>query len=256
MVGRVELLTAERERRAEAAILNLASTDAASREQAFAALREEGRYVEPIVRRTLRTSTDARVQMLCRRLLLTDFVTELRTSLTHAASGDKLPQNPIYARAQLASLLREIGLTAEAKQEGERALALLQAMPQPTMSDHNSRHMFRALARANEGAGRDTEALRWYGDFVRFGSQSTTCSGCHETEGPRTMAFYRDWWAGNKFGAYAVKTGEASQLIAAHEAALAQAPGSPAAQLSLAYLYEARGDATRAKEMWRRLVGG
>src|SRR5688572_3992950 len=255
MVGRVELLTAERERRAEAAILSLASPDASSREQAFATLREEGRYVEPIVRRTLRASTDPRVQMLCRRLLLTDFVTELRTSLTHAANGEKLPQNPIYARAQLASLLREIGLTAEAKQEGEDVLALLQTMPQPTMSNHNSRYMFRALARAHEGAGHDTEALKWYGDFVRFGSQSKTCNGCHDAEGPRSMAFYRDWWAGQKFGEYAVKTGEAAPLIAAHEATLAQAPGSASAQLSLAYLYEARGDAARAEEMWRRLLG-
>jgi hypothetical protein len=194
--------------------------------------------------------------MLCRRLLLTDFVTELRTSLTHAASGEKLPHNPIYARAQLASLLREIGLTAEAKQEGEGVLALLQTMPQPTMSHHDSRHMFRALARAHEGAGHDTEALKWYGDFVRFGSQSKTCSGCHDAEGPRTMAFYRDWWAGQKFGEYAVKTGGVATLIAAHEATLAQNPASTSAQLILAYLYEARGETTRAEEMWRRLVGG
>src|SRR5687767_10569114 len=255
MVGRVELLTAERERRAEAAILSLASPDAAIRERAFATLRDEGRYVEPIVRRTLRTSTDPRVQMLCRRLLLTDFVTELRTSLTHAADGEKLPQNPIYARAQLASLLREIGLTAEAKQEGEGVLALLQTMPQPTMSNHDSRHMFRALARAHEGAGHDTEALKWYGDFVRFGSQS--CTGCHVApEAPTDRAFFRDWWAGQKFGEYAVKTGEAASLIAAHEATLAQTPTSASAQLSLAYLYEARGDAARAAEMWRLLVGG
>ena len=254
MVGRVELLTAERERRAEAAILSLASPDAAVREQAFATLREEGRYVEPIVRRTLRTSADARVQMLCRRLLLTDFVTELRTSLTHAENGEKLQHNPIYARAQLASLLREIGLTAEGRQEGEAVLALLQTMPQPTMANHNSRHMFRALARAHEGAGHDTDALKWYGDFVRFGSQSTTCIGCHDAEGPRTMAFYRDWWAGRKFAEYAVKTGEAATLIAAHESTLAQAPGSVSAQLSLAYLYEARGETTRAEELWRQLT--
>jgi len=256
MVGRVELLTAERERRAEAAILSLASPDAAIRERALATLRDEGRYVEPIVRRTLRTSTDARVQMLCRRLLLTDFVTELRTSLTHAESGEKLQHNPIYARAQLASLLREIGLTAEASQEGEAVLALLQTMPQPTMAHHNSRHMFRALARAHEGAGQDADALKWYGEFVRFGSQSKTCGGCHDAEGPRTMAFYRDWWAGRKFAEYAVKTGEAGSLIAAHESTLAQTPGSASAQLSLAYLYEARGETTRAGELWRLLVGG
>ena len=74
-------------------------------------------------------------------------------------------------RAQLASLLREIGLNEEAKQEGEAALAQLATMPQPTMHEHLSRHMFRALARAHEGAGHDAEALEWYGKFVEFGSQ-------------------------------------------------------------------------------------
>jgi hypothetical protein len=255
MVGRVELLTPERERRAETAVRDLASTDEGVRERAFATLRDEGRYVEPIVRHTLRTSTDERVQTLARRLLLTDFITELRTSLTHAASGEKLPQNPIYARAQLASLLREVGLMQEARQEGEAVLAALGHIPPPDMRNHDSRHVYRAVARAHEGAGHDAEAVRWYGDFVTFGSRTQTCAGgCHlQTEGPRDMAFFRDWWAGRKFGEYAVKTGEAPQLIAAHEATLARTANDVAAQLSLAYLYEARGDPAAANKMWLRI---
>ena len=44
---------------------------------AFAFLREQGRYVEPIIRRVQKTTTDENVRILCRRLLLTDFVTDL-----------------------------------------------------------------------------------------------------------------------------------------------------------------------------------
>src|SRR5678816_3231340 len=78
MVGRVELLDRDRESRAEKAIGALASSNPQVREQAFDLLRSEGRYVEPIVRRTLQASTDEQVRTLARRLLLTDFVTELR----------------------------------------------------------------------------------------------------------------------------------------------------------------------------------
>ena len=46
------------------------------------------------------------------------------------------------------------------------------------------------------------------------------CAGCHVTMGPRDCSFFRDWYAGRKFGEYAVKTGEAPRLIAAHETVL------------------------------------
>jgi thioredoxin-like negative regulator of GroEL len=67
------------------------------------------------------------------------------------------------------------------------------------------------------------------------------------------MAFFRDWWAGRKFADYAVKTGDAPRLIAAHEATLAQHPDNVAAQLSLAYLYAARGDSAAAERLWSRI---
>ena len=259
MVGRIELLTPERERAAEAAIAALASPDAQVRAAAFAALHEQGRYVEPIVRRTLQSSSDERVRTLCRRLLLTDFVTEIRTSLTDAADGRPLVREAVYARAQLASLLREIGLTEEARQEGTLALAELAGKPQPTMSDHASRDRFRALARAHEGAGHDAEALKWYSGFVEFGSgfaNTRTCAGCHALSGPRDASFFPDWWAGRRFAELAWKTGEAPRLIEADEAALAKAPDSFLAQIRLAYLYEARGDTARAAQTWRKLTGG
>jgi hypothetical protein len=253
MVGRVELLTPERERQAEAAIADLASPDPDVRAGAFATLRDQGRYVEPIVRRTLETTSNAQVRMLCRRLLLTDFVTEIRTSLTSAADGSPLVQEPVYARAQLADLLRETGLTDEARQEGERALAELAHMPSPTMTDHASRNTFRALARASEAAGREAEALAWYAGFVEFGSgfktATTDCTWCHALAGPRDTSFFRDWWAGRKYAELAWKTGEAQRLIEEQETALATSPHTLHAQIRLAYLYAGRGETARAQRI-------
>jgi hypothetical protein len=263
MVGRMELLSPEREKRAERAISLLASPDASEREWAFETLRSEGRYVEPIVRRTLRTTKDAAVRALANRLLLTDFVTELRSAFTDASTGERVNTEPVYIQAQLASLLREVGLDAEAKRHAEKALSTLAAMRQPTMHEHESRHMFRALARAHEGAGHDAEALEWYAKFVQFGSQSyrtpTTpkadfnfndCTGCHNTLGPHYSGFFNGWYAGRKFGEIAVRTGEAPKLIAAHEKVLSATPKNRASQLSLAYLYEASGQDAKAKAAW------
>lgn len=258
MVGRMELLDEAREKRAEDAIRQLSSSDATVRERAFETLRAEGRYVEPIVRRTLRWTTDEQVRTLSKRLLLTDFVTELRTAFTDASTGEKSSTPPVYIQAQLASLLHEVGLTAEAKQEGEAALQELGRRAQPTMGDHQSRDMFRALARAHEGAGHDADALKWYGQFVEFGSQFQQlkgCSGCHNTMGPRDWGFFRDWYAGRKFGEYAVKTGEAPRLIAAHETVLRATPDSRLSRLSLAYLYEATGEVRKAEVLWSKLAG-
>jgi hypothetical protein len=258
MVGRIELLDAARERQAEAAIRDLASPSARSRERAFEQLRAEGRYVEPIVRRAQRTSSDDQVRTLSRRLLLSDFVTELRSALTDAQTGERINTEPVYLRAQLASLLREVGLIVEAKQHGLSALAELSQMRLPTMHDHWSRHTFRALAWAHEGAGNDAEALEWYAKFVEFGSQvagaGRGCAGsCHVTMGPRDASFFHDWYSGRKFGELAVKTGQAPRLIAAHEGVLSATPRNAASRLSLAYLYEAGAQNDRAKEIWLSL---
>jgi hypothetical protein len=109
-------------------------------------------------------------------------------------------------------------------------------------------------------------ALDMYRQFVEFGSQSwrspdeptmgvasSDCIGCHSTIGPFENSFFRDWYAGRKFGEYAAKTGEAPRLIAAHEAKLSATPKSLVSQLSLAYLYEATGQDAKAKELWARM---
>jgi hypothetical protein len=253
MVGRIELLTPEREHAAETAIAQLASPDPKVRNHAFTTLRDQGRYVEPIVRRTLQSSADERVRTLSRRLLLTDFVTDLRTSLTDAGDGTRLVQEPVYARAQLASLLREVGFNDEARQEGELALAALARLPRPTMSDHASRNMFRAMARAYEGTGQDAAALKWYSDFVEFGSGFNKCSGCHQLAGPRDTSFFRDWWVGRKFGELAWRTGQAPRMIEDGEAALATNPNSLLAQIRLAYLHERHGNPERAMRLWAQV---
>ena len=111
MVGRLELLTAERESQAENAVHDLASGDSGKRQQAFRFLHEQGRYVEPIIRRVLKTTTNNEVRTLCRRLLLTDFVTELRAAVHNSADGKRLTIDPVLLRAHLARLLREIGET-------------------------------------------------------------------------------------------------------------------------------------------------
>jgi hypothetical protein len=253
MVGRLELLTPEREKRVQEAVRGLA--DAKTSEASFRVLREQGRYVEPIVRRVERTTTDEKVRTLCRRLLLTDFVTELRASVNSAVDGGRLREDPMQVRAQLASLLREIGLVEEAKAEAAPVLASLRAMPVPPMNQSGTRRYLRARARAEEAAGNEAGAVEWYGRFIRFGSQVKQCGACHETEGPREMTWFKDWWAGRKFADAVARTGQSAALIAQNEAALARDPHDTSAQMQLAYLYERRGDRSRAGQMWARVLG-
>jgi hypothetical protein len=253
MVGRLELLTPERARLAENAIRDLASPDAATRENAFTTLREQGRYVEPIVRRVLRTTDDAQTRTLCRRLLLTDFVTELRASTHSATDGAQMTDDPLYARAQLAALLREVGLDAQAKREGQAVYAAIQQRQAPPITESNYRPYGRAVARAMEAMGDDAGAAAWYGKFVRFGSQEKQCGGCHLVQGPRDMTFFRDWWAGRKYAQYASRVLPIDQAIARQEAALAKHPNDTAEQMLLAYLYDAKGEKDRAANLWARV---
>jgi hypothetical protein len=256
MVGRIELLTPEREALATRAISDLASPDDATRGRAFAILRDQGRYVEPIVRRVLKTTGDERVRALCRRLLMTDFVTELRSAAHAAADGLRLKDDPAYLRARLASLLREVGLESEAKPEGEAALAALKARPAPAMSHPDSRGYLRAVALAQEGIGDDAGATRTYAQFMHFAGQVRTkqeCRNCHRDAGPQDMAWFRDWWAGERYAALVARLGRTDRAIAEHEAAVASDPQDAAARLMLAYLYVAKGEPEKAQGHWAAL---
>jgi hypothetical protein len=257
MVGRLELLTPERERAAERAVLDLAVADPAVRARAYDFLRAQGRYVEPILRRVLNTSSDQAVRTLCRRLLMADFVTELRAATAAPADGSRLHDEPVHVRAQLASLLKEIGLDAEAKAEGVAVVAALKQRPEPPLENPESRSYLRAFARALEAMGDDRAAAQWYGRFIEFGSQVASdqrCLGCHRDAGPRDLAWFRDWWAGRRYAGATVRAGLGDGSLAEFQAVVAKNSQDIAARMRLAYLYEARGDRAKAQELWAALV--
>ena len=261
MVGRLEALTPEREQRAEAAVRELGSSDPAARQRGFAWLQAQGRYVEPILRRVLRSSADERVNALCRRLLMTGQVTDLRVALRAPERSDALEDEPVNVRAQLASLLREVGLTEEARQEAESALAELGRLPRPPDHKSAARHHLRAYARASEAMGDDRQAAEWYRRLVRFGSQvvrNRGCVGCHHGAfgaAPTDVSWLRDWWAGRKLAEVLHRLGERDRAIRESEAALERDPRDAAAALTLAYLYDAAGSPDRTASIWSRLEG-
>jgi len=256
MVGRTELLTPEREAQAGAAVRDLASGETVRREKAFDWLRDQGRYVEPILRQVLRSHPDAHTETLCRRLLLTDFATTLRAA-SRSASGAPVVEQPYSVQSQLAVVLREMGLNAEARQEAEAALAMLEKQPTPRMNESESRHYLRAYARAMEGTGDDVAAAQGYGKFIQFASQvKTGCNNCHSgVTAPREMGWFRDWYAGRKFADCVARAGRVSAEIAAQKAACSANQEDTAAQMKLAYLYEAQGKHTQADAIWADLQG-
>jgi hypothetical protein len=258
MVGRLELLTTERERQAEAAVSRLASNDPVARQAAFTFLRDQGRYVEPIVRRVLATAADEAVRRSCRQLLAADFVTDLRASLHAAADGGRAEDDPAFIRAQLACVLRDIGMKSEAMAEGKLALETLRSRREPPMTDADSRGYLRAMARALEATGDAAAAAACYGRFIDFGSQiatNTDCRFCHKDTGPTEMAWFRDWWAGRKFAALSSASTGKEPAIADQQSALARTPLDIAARMKLAYLLDAAGESRRAAELWTNIAG-
>lgn len=252
MVGRTELLTPDRERLAEAAIRDLASPDAKAREKAFKTLQDQGRYVEPIVRRVLYSSADPSVKMLCKQLLNAEFVTELRAAL-HDADGRRahIEENPSHVQAQLASLLREIGRVDEAKVEAKMALGGLEQGHKPDITHMAYRGYARANLRANEAIGNVAGSAEWADRFVAFGSQSITrneCRGCHRAAGPMSASWFRTWWAGPRYAENVAKTEGIDKAIARLEES-----HTAADRLRLAYLLDARGDKPRAESIWKEL---
>jgi hypothetical protein len=258
MVGRLELLTSAREQQAETAIRDLASADAKVRERAFKFLRDQGRYVEPVIRRIMRTTADDRTRVLCRQLLATDFVTELRAAVHAAADGKRLHEDPAYIRAQLACLLREVGRDSEAKTEAKTALKMLGAQTQFPLNNSDARGQVRAWARAREGLGDDRGAADGYARFIQFGSQIATtqdCRGCHRDAGPREMSWFRDWWAGRKYATYASQTMGLERAIAEQASTISRNPEDVAARMKLAYLAELKGDRGRVEALWAAIEG-
>jgi hypothetical protein len=266
MVGRLELLTPERERISEAAVLALASPDSARRLAGFETLRAQGRYVEPIVRRVLKSSNDPAVKLLCRKLLLAEFVTELRAAVRSMPEPGALPlmmvmnEDKFQIRAQLASLLRSVGLDDEAKAEAGLALSSLKArlaMPKDTCFEKDD---LKLEARALEGIGDDRGAARKYGrliDLAILATEKEDCRKCHRQAqtGPTDLARLRGWWPGDGYVRSLDRAGRRD--LAAREletiATKGSLPDDIRVRVRLAYLAEARGLREEAQAIWTKL---
>lgn len=253
MVGRTELLTQDRERLAEKAIGELASADAAIRKAAFDVLAKQGRYVEPIVRRVFTTTKDEQVKSLCQKLLTAEFVTELKSALHSAEhNGFRLQEDTAQTRAQFAYLLREVGQVNEAKEEAKAVLEQLAKAQAPAISDADFRGYARAHAKAMEAAGDQKGSQEWYDKFVVFGAQALhtrECRFCHRDAGPEKAEFFRTWWAGPRFAQHVAKNEGLENAISR----LSKDQNSPASEVRLAYLLEAKGDQVGAQKLWSKI---
>jgi hypothetical protein len=258
MVGRLELLSRNRERLAETAINELAGPDPIKRQQAFEFLLAQGRYVEPIVRRILKTTQDDGVRTVCRRLLLTEFVTDLRAALRQPADGKPLDTDPLELRAHLARLLREIGLDAEARTEGAavwrtlRSRATSPGQPQP-----EDPAALELQAAALEAVGVDQRAAEVYARRVEHQVKSLKPGPAD----PYAIVAIRDWWVGRAYARCLIRSGKAAPTIAALEEKLIRSslPVScsapdPTTRVLLALLLDAQGKSGLADEHWIILV--
>jgi hypothetical protein len=257
MVGRLELLSPERERRAEDAVRDLASADPARRQDAFAFLREQGRYVEPIVRRVARTTKDEGVRTLCRRLLLTDFVTELRSAVHRPADGKRVEIIPLDLRAQLARLYREMGMKEEARAE---ATGLWQQLRSSTAGPNALKDTdplaCECRAAVYEALGEDHRAAETYAGRIEAKARSLQ-GDVH----PNTIAWLRDWWVGRAYAGCLARSGRAGPSVVALQQKLDRTPGGPDGlaeqrtnRMLLAYLLEARGQSSQAEAQWSSLT--
>jgi len=258
MVGRLELLSEERERLAESAVRDLASGDAGKRQEAFRFLHDQGRYVEPIVRRVMRTTKEDTVRTLCRRLLLTEFVTELRAAVHNSADGKRLRTDPVLLRAHLARLLREIGCIDEARAEGEAVLAALKTHPSaPNQALANNPAALEIRAAAVEATGDDRKASVLYARRIelQLGSMKSDVDSS-------TIAWLRDWWVGRAYARCLLRTPTVGLTIADLERFLAQpssrsagAGGERSPRVRLAFLLDGQGQPDRAEPHWSSLLG-
>ncbi len=256
MVGRLELLSPERERRAEAAVRDLASGDPVRRQQGFAFLHEQGRYVEPIVRRVAATTQDEGVRTLCRRLLLTGFVTELRAAIHNAADGKRLDAGPLELHAQLARLYRQMGMTPEARAEAAVVWqGLRDRTSGPNALAENNSFVLECKALMYEALGEDRQAAEIYARQLEQYVRSLP-RDLH----PNIFASLREMRDGRAYGECLVRAGLADSTIADLQRKQDRLLGGTGdlgetrtTCVLLAFLLEARGQHGQANAQWTRL---
>jgi hypothetical protein len=258
MVGRLELLTQKRELLAESAVRGLAAPDPAARQRAYQFLHAQGRYVEPIVRRVMRTTTDEGVRTLCRRLLLTELVTDLRAAVNNAADGKPRPCDPLLLRAHLARLLREIGLSAEAKTEAEALLDLVKKYPLPLgQTPHTSPDVLELRAAAFDALADDRKAATTFARRIKLRAEELALG-----IDPSLIPMLREWWVGRAYAQSIARAGRAGAAIAALTESLARSsPDGLSAgnadrseRMLLAFLLDGQGQSAAAEACWSSLA--
>ena len=257
MVGRLELLSAEREQRTEAAVRDLASGDAERGRQAFAYLREQGRYVEPMLRRLAATTRDEGVRTLCRRLLLTGFVTDLRAAIHNAADGKRLEAGPLDLRAHLARLYREMGMTEEAKAEANAVWqGLRERTKGPNALAEDNPFVLTGRAAIHEARGEDRRAAEIYAGLIEQYVKLLP-RDVH----PSTFPMLRERWDGRAYAGCLIRAGLADSTAASLQRKLDRLQEGPdslgerrTSGTLLAFLLEARGQLAEADVQWSRLA--
>jgi hypothetical protein len=257
MVGRVEMLTVEREQAAETAVRELADRDPAKRARAFRYLHEQGRYVEPIVRRVMVTTTEDGVRTLCRRLLLTELVTDLRAAVCNANDGRWINVHPQLLHSQLARLLREVGLNDQARAEGSAVLEELKpSVPGSSRPTAETPAQIEARATALEAIGDDRGAAAGYAQLVKLKAGSLTGELA-----PATVDWLREWWVGESYARCLARVGAADSTICELEKELwvastaGRADTDRSLTLLLAYLRDVEGKKGLAESHWSSLAG-
>ncbi len=257
MVGRLEMLSALRQRNAEAAIARFASGKPGEIAQAYRFLYDQGRYLEPIIRHVAKTTRDEKVRALCGKLLLTDFVTDLRAALHNASDGKPLGPDLLLLRAQQALLLRQVGQNLEARSEAGAVLKALGSYPLPPgekIEDSPAVAEIRAVAL--EGSGDDGQAVQSYARRVDICARSLPAM-LAEAQIPGI----RDWWVGRAYAACALRSGCSAEVESSLRAQISlranngtDRAAERTARMLLAFLLEAQGKESLALSEWRSMV--
>ncbi len=246
MVGRLELLSPEREHQAEAAVRDLAAPDAARREQAFAFLRSQGRYVEPIVRRLAATTKDESLRALCRRLLLTGLATDLRAAMYDPVNGSRVNVGPIELRCQLARLYREMGMPEEARAEAASVWKKLRERTLgPNAWKEDDPFVLATRGAFHEARGEDRRAAELYAGSI----ERLAANWLRPNPDPRTVAALRERWEGRAYAGCLARIGLVDSTIERLREELDRLPkGSDGVarrrgrEFLLGFLLEARGE--------------
>ena len=113
------------------------------------------------------TTRDEGVRTLCRRLLLTGFVTDLRAAIHNAADGKRLEAGPLELRAHLARLYREMGMTEEAKAEANAVWqGLRERTKGPNALAEDNPFVLTCRAAIHEARGEDRRAAEIYAGLI------------------------------------------------------------------------------------------